>query len=100
MKIDVKITRVENTVNTKAYASVTFDEAYRIHGIRVIHPEGKEPLVAMPCRKITDANGKEVYVDTFHATTPEAGSALVDAVLKAYYHSEEEDMPASPARES
>lgn len=73
-----------NAGNLKAFATATIEDAYAIHGIRVVQPEGKDVFVAMPSRKTTNDEGQEVYVDIFHPVTSEARQELVDAVLTAY----------------
>ena len=88
MKLEVRITKVENAGNTKAYATVTLGGEYAIHGIRVIHPEGRDLFVAMPSRKVKDSEGNDTYVDTFHPVTSEARTAIIEAVLAEYEKAE------------
>lgn len=76
---DVRIYPMEDTGNLKAYATVTLDESYVVHGIKVL--EGETGLwVSMPASK----NKKGEYKDVFHPITKEARESLVNAVIEAY----------------
>ncbi|MEE8168056.1 MAG: SpoVG family protein [Candidatus Hydrothermarchaeales archaeon] len=76
---DVRIYTMEGTGNLKAYATVTLDEAYVVHGLKVL--EGETGLwVSMPASK----NKKGEYKDVFHPISKEARGALVDAVIEGY----------------
>ena len=58
---DIRIKKVETGNRLKAIASVTIDDCFAIHELRVI--EGKEGLfVAMPSRQTTDG----VFRDIVH----------------------------------
>jgi stage V sporulation protein G len=76
---DVKIYRMENSGNLKAYASVTFDNAYVVHGLRVMDGE-KGLWVSMPATR----NKRGEFKDVFHPISREARDVLVNAVLDAY----------------
>ncbi len=81
---DVKIYRTENTGNLKAYASVTLDDAYVVHGLRVL--EGENGLwVSMPASK----NKKGEYKDIFHPISRESREILINAVLERFNSSSE-----------
>lgn len=67
----------------KAYASVSFDGAFAVHGIRVCENE-KGRFVSMPSSSYKDRNGETKYSDTFHPVTKEAREALNQSVLNAY----------------
>ncbi|MFQ5815580.1 MAG: SpoVG family protein [Candidatus Hydrothermarchaeaceae archaeon] len=76
---DVRIYPMEDTGNLKAYATVTLDESYVVHGIKVL--EGETGLwVSMPASK----NKKGEYKDVFHPITKEARESLVNAVIESY----------------
>ena len=69
---DIRIKKVETGNRLKAIASVTIDDCFAIHELRVI--EGKEGLfVAMPSRQTTDG----VFRDIVHPIDqPRGGTAL------------------------
>ncbi len=76
---DVRIYPMEGTGNLKAYATVTLDKSYVVHGLKIL--EGETGLwVSMPASK----NKKGEYKDVFHPITKEAREALVSAVIEAY----------------
>lgn len=76
---DVKIRKVLVEGKMKAIVSVTFDNAFVVHDIKVV--EGKAGLfVAMPSRRVP--NGE--FRDVAHPITPDARKQLEEAVLTAY----------------
>ncbi len=79
--IKFKLIKTESKV--KALASVVFNEALAVHGIKVI--EGNSGLfVAMPSRK-----GKEdEYFDIVHPITAELRNKIRDLVLESYQEME------------
>lgn len=85
MKVKATINRItdkpESTV--KAYASVSFDGAFAVHGIKVCENE-KGRFVSMPSTSYKDRNEETKYSDTFHPITKEAREALNQSVLNAY----------------
>ena len=63
----------------KAVASITIDNAFAIHDIKVV--DGTEGcFVAMPSRKASDGE----YRDIAHPINAEARAELIDVILKAY----------------
>ena len=56
---DVKVRKISTGGRMKAIVSVTFDEAFVVHDIKVI--EGQEKLfIAMPSRKTPDGEFKDI----------------------------------------
>ena len=85
MKISASINKmVDNSESaTKAYASVTLDGMFAVHGLRVMEGE-KGRFVNMPSTSYKDRDGNTQYNDTFHAITKSAREAINQAVLNAY----------------
>lgn len=85
MKISAAINRLvdKRDSNIKAFASVTIDGLFAVHGLRVMESQ-KGRFVNMPSTSYKDANGETKYSDIFHAVTKEARNALNQAVLNAY----------------
>ncbi|MGL4425714.1 MAG: septation regulator SpoVG [Cetobacterium sp.] len=82
MKItDVRLRTVknENELKLKAYADVTFEECFVIHGLKVIDGQ-KGMFVAMPSRKMPDGE----YKDIAHPITPELRKDITDSVIEKY----------------
>jgi len=91
MKItEVRIRKLATEGKLKAYATVTFDDCFVVHNIKVI--EGKSGVfVAMPSRK--NATGE--YMDVAHPISPEFRTELQDLILAEYGSSHNEEVYAS-----
>ena len=82
MKItDIRLRAVksENEVKLKAYADVTFDGSFVVHGLKIIDGQ-KGMFVAMPSRKMPDGE----YKDIAHPITPELRKEITDTVIGKY----------------
>lgn len=76
---DVRIRSVASPGRIKAFASVTFDDMFAVHGLRVI--EGNNGLfVAMPSKKMPSGD----YADVFHPINPEGRQLITDAVMAEF----------------
>lgn len=70
----------------KAVASITIDECFVVHDIKVI--EGKEGyFISMPSRKTPDGE----YKDIVHPINTETRQLIINSVLEAY--NTEKDKP-------
>lgn len=75
---EVKIYKIEGKDKLRATATITLDEAFMVHGLKVI--EGEEGLfVVMPAVK---KNG--VFKDIAHPITATMRNQIVTAVLEEY----------------
>lgn len=82
---DIRIKKVAGESKMKAVASVTFDNAFAVHDVKVI--EGPEKLfVAMPSRRTPDGE----YRDIAHPINSDMRAALESRVLAAYDAIEDE----------
>ena len=82
---EVKIKRVEDKEKFKAWATLTFDDSFRIHGLKII--EGKNgPFVAMPSRKLPNGD----FIDTAYPLSQELRESIQQAVLKQYDRAEDQ----------
>jgi len=76
---DVKIRKILPEGKMKAIVSVTLDDAFVVHDIKVV--EGQKGLfVAMPSKKTPDGE----YRDIAHPITPVFRESIQSAVLQAY----------------
>ncbi|GAB1432708.1 septation regulator SpoVG [Spirochaetota bacterium] len=76
---DIRIRRVSGEGKLKAYVTVTFDECFVIHNVKII--EGKTGMfIAMPSRKTKAGE----YKDIAHPISPEFRTRLQDALVLAY----------------
>ncbi len=82
MKIsDVRIRLVNKEDNKlKAVASITIDDCFVIHDIKVIEADSGA-FIAMPSRKTNDGE----YKDIAHPLNTETRETLKTAILTAYY---------------
>ena len=82
MKIsDVRIRLVNKETNKlKAVASITFDECFVIHDIKIIDSTDGA-FIAMPSRKTNDGE----YKDIAHPLNTETRENIKEAILTAYY---------------
>ena len=82
MKIsDVRIRLVNKEDNKlKAVASITIDDCFVIHDIKVIEAESGA-FIAMPSRKTNDGE----YKDIAHPLNTETRELMKKAILTAYY---------------
>lgn len=77
---DVRIRKINNEGKMKAIVSITFDDEFVVHDIKVI--EGTEHLfVAMPSKRLGE-NGE--FRDIAHPLTSETRNKIKDAILKEY----------------
>ena len=83
---DVRIRKVGNEGKMKAVASVTFDEEFVVHDIKII--EGINGLfIAMPSRKMSDGD----FRDIAHPLLSETRNRIKDAILNAYENIEDDE---------
>lgn len=76
---DVRIRKITEEGKMKAIASITFDNEFVVHDIKVI--DGQNGLfIAMPSRKI----GEGEYRDVAHPLVSETRNQIKDAILDAY----------------
>ena len=76
---DVRIRKISNDGKMKAIVSVTFENEFVVHDIKVI--EGQNGLfIAMPSRKTPDGEFKDIA----HPINTEAREKIQSAILEAY----------------
>lgn len=76
---NVRIRRVNPEGRTKAVVSITFDDEFVVHDVRVV--EGPNGLfVAMPSRKTPEGEFKDIA----HPISAAAREVIQRAVLEAY----------------
>jgi stage V sporulation protein G len=80
MKItDIRIRKVSGEGKLKAYVTVTFEDCFVVHNVKVI--EGKNGVfVAMPSRKTSSGE----YKDVAHPINPEFRAELQKEILDKY----------------
>lgn len=76
---DIRVRVLSKESKMKAVVSVTFDEAFVIHDIKVIEGE-KGLFIAMPSKKTPDGE----YRDIAHPINVQMRAMLQDAILEQY----------------
>lgn len=76
---DIRVRVVSKESKMKAVVSVTFDEAFVVHDIKVIEGE-KGLFIAMPSKKTPDGE----YRDIAHPINVEMRTMLQDAILEEF----------------
>ena len=76
---DIRIRQIAKEGKMKAVVSVTFDEAFVVHDIKIIDGE-KGLFIAMPSRKATDGE----YRDIAHPIKSETREKIQQMILEKY----------------
>ena len=83
---DVRIRKIASEGKMKAIVSVTFDNEFVVHDIKVI--EGQNGLfIAMPSRKTPDGEFKDIA----HPINTDTREKIQSSILKAYEAAVEEE---------
>jgi stage V sporulation protein G len=83
---DIRVRRVSSEGKLKAYVTVTFDDCFVVHNVKVI--EGKSGIfIAMPSRKTKTGE----YKDVAHPINSEFRTELQDKILMAFDTQSDED---------
>jgi stage V sporulation protein G len=76
---DIRVRKVAGEGKLKAYVTVTFDECFVVHNVKII--EGKSGVfIAMPSRKTRTGE----YKDVAHPIHPDFRSELQNKILEKY----------------
>jgi len=76
---DIRIRKLNNDGKMKAIVSITFDDAFVVHDIKII--EGQNGLfVAMPSRKVSEGD----YRDIAHPINSETRTLLQEKIFEEY----------------
>ena len=86
MKItDVRIRKISDDGKMKAVVSITFDDEFVVHDIKII--DGQNGLfIAMPSKKTPTGD----YRDIAHPINPDVRKMFEDAIFEEYNKIEEE----------
>ena len=83
---DVRVRKITSQNRMKAIASVTFDDVFVVHDIKVIESD-KGLFIAMPSRKTPNGEFKDIA----HPINAETREKIQSAILEAYEAPETEE---------
>ena len=84
---DIRVRRIANEGKMKAVVSVTIDGEFVVHDIKVIDGD-KGLFIAMPSRKASDGE----YKDIAHPITSATRQLLQNAIIDAYNSTPDEEL--------
>ncbi|MGL1891932.1 MAG: septation regulator SpoVG [Spirochaetaceae bacterium] len=80
---DIRIRKVDAEGKLKAYVTVTFDESFVVHNVKVIEGENGV-FIAMPSRKTR----KGEFKDVAHPINTEFRNKMQQQILESYHNPE------------
>lgn len=83
---DVRVRKIESDSKMRAVASITIDDEFVIHDIKIIDGD-KGLFIAMPSRKTGDGE----YRDIAHPISSSVRESMQSIILEAYKNSEESE---------
>ena len=81
---DVRLKKINTSGKMKAIASITIDNEFVVHEIKVIDSQQKGIIIAMPSK---GKNGK--FNDIAHHIKSETREKITKAIMKAYEEAED-----------
>ncbi|MFO7888076.1 MAG: septation regulator SpoVG [Eubacteriales bacterium] len=76
---DVRVRKINSEGKMKAIVSVTFDDCFVVHDIKIIDGQNG-PFIAMPSRKMPDGEFKDIA----HPINSETRAMIQEAVFVAH----------------
>lgn len=76
---NVKVIKVEESMRVKGIASITIDDSFVVHDIKILESE-KGLFVAMPSRRLPSGEFKDIA----HPINAEARELMQKAILSEY----------------
>ncbi len=90
---DVRVRRLTNTGKMRALVSITLDNEFVVHDIKVIEGE-KGLFIAMPSRKASDGE----FRDIAHPINSDTRERIQEIILKRYYEVLDQEEPQVVAK--
>ncbi len=91
---DIRIRRLGNDGKLKAYVTITFDDCFVVHNVKII--EGKNgAFIAMPSRKTKTGE----YKDVAHPINSSFRGLLQSKILEEYQKTSEENVEVDSLKE-
>ena len=83
---DVRVKKIANKGKFRAYASITLDDEFVVHDIKVVEGE-KGLFVAMPSKHLIEGGFKDIA----HPINTDTREKIQSSILKAYEAAVEEE---------
>ncbi|MGN0480666.1 MAG: septation regulator SpoVG [Lachnospiraceae bacterium] len=83
---DIRVKKVDGKGKMLAIASITIDNAFVVHDIKIIDGE-RGLFIAMPSRRSSDGE----YRDIAHPLNTDTRNELQDKIIEAYKNAPEEE---------
>lgn len=77
---DIKVRKVETVGRAKAVASVTFDDEFVVHDIKILESNDGGFFIAMPSRKLPDDSFKDIA----HPINADFRKYIQDNILETF----------------
>lgn len=90
---DVRIRTMDNGGRMKAVASITFDDEFVVHDIKIVEGD-KGYFVAMPSKRVGDT-----FKDVAHPLLAETRQKISDAIFEKYNETDGNAMVAASSLE-
>lgn len=84
---DVRVRKISSQNRMKAIASVTFDDVFVVHDIKVIESD-KGLFIAMPSRKVPNGEFKDIA----HPINTETREEIQAAIIAKYNETADEEV--------
>ena len=91
---DVRLRKIETEGKLRAYVSITFDDSFVVHDLRVIDGN-KGMFVAMPSKRLPNGDHKDIA----HPINTEIREKIQNAVLEIY-NKELQETPQTKTEEA
>jgi len=82
----IKVKKIDTGNKMKAIASITIDDCFAVHDIKVIENEDRV-FVAMPNKRLKDGT----FIDVAHPINFETRAMIEKAVIEAYNQADTEE---------
>lgn len=77
---NVKVTKVESGSRVKAVATITIDNCFVVHNIKVLEDKYKGLFIVMPSQRLPDGSFKDIA----HPINTQTRNSIQDIILEEY----------------
>lgn len=77
---NVNITKVESTSRVRAVATITIDNCFAVHNIKVLEDRTGKMFIVMPSQRLPDGSFKDIA----HPINAQTRNSIQDIILEEY----------------